>query len=655
MRNTGRRNPFAKRAIRKSQIISIFGVGSLYLFKNQWSKSGDQDSLMLAGLEAWEKMFDNQTPPDGWKIFEPRLQARLKKEYFLEPPDFRQYSSDDSLKRKFLPYVRFPQWHYCHQCNLMHKAPLFSSDAPRCNPKRDQNGKLINEKHFKICSNNNETWKKKFLLPIRFMVICEKGHIDDFPFIEWVHRKNKYDPEKCELRFVDGRGGNNSLMNVRVDCVRCNEGYSLAEAINSLNTSDEDGKEKTPLQKKIKYNCTGNRPWLGSNQNEKGCKESPKVVLRQASNVYYPVVKSSIFIPVKTGRIDRKILEFLNKKDIWSLVKEFSKNTHELKLVLKSRIKQFNLDEDKVLEAIDIKLKGIESQKNEAVDDEEEFRFQEYNFIKNKDPSDDNDLELKIRKIDMIKYGKLNKYFSNIFLIDSLIETRVQTGFTRMLPYDPSKENNIQSNSLEKLEWYPGITVKGEGIFFEFDEKNLEKWSNNFSQNHLIEINDRYNKNRKERNLPERKLNTKFFLIHTFSHLIINQLSYSCGYGSASLRERIYCDLEYPDKPMNGVLIYTASGDSEGSLGGLVREGEPENLEKIIEQSLIKAQVCSYDPVCVDNKSQGLNGTNSSSCHACSFLPETSCEEANQLLDRTTLIGDINRDLTGYFEDLIKD
>ena len=115
MRSTNRRNTFAKRTIRKSQIISIFGVGSLYLFKNQWSKSGDQDSLMLAGLEAWENMCDNKTPPDGWKIFEPRLQARLKKEYFLEPPDFRQYSYDESLKAKFLPYVRFPQWHYCHQ------------------------------------------------------------------------------------------------------------------------------------------------------------------------------------------------------------------------------------------------------------------------------------------------------------------------------------------------------------------------------------------------------------------------------------------------------------------------------------------------------------------------------------------------------------
>jgi hypothetical protein len=655
MRNINRRKTYAKRTIRKSQIISIFGVGSLYLFKNQWSKSGDQDSLMLAGLDAWEAMFENSTPPDGWKIFEPRLQSRLKKEFFLEPPDFRQFSYDDSMKLKVLPYVRFPQWHYCHQCNLMKKTSLFQSDSPRCTPKRDNSGKLLHEKHFKSCSKNTETWKQKFLLPVRFMVICEKGHIDDFPFAEWVHRKNKYDPNKCELRFVDGRGGNNSLINVRVDCVRCNEGYSLAEALNSSNNSADDEKEVTPLKKTINYKCTGNRPWLGNNQHEKGCQESPKVVLRQASNVYYPVVKSSIFIPVKTGKVDRKILEFLNKKNIWSLVMEYIDKIDELKLVLKMPIKQFNLDEKKVFEAIEIKIKGIENQKSETVDEEEEYRFQEYNFIKTKDPNDNNDLELKMRKIPMNKYGILNDYFQNIFLIDSLIETRIQTGFTRMLPYDPAKEKeNVQSNSLGKLDWYPGITVKGEGIFFEFNEKNLNDWENKFKQDHLLKINDNYNKTRKDRNLPERKLNTKFFLIHTFSHLLINQLSYSCGYGSASLRERIYCDLDFPDKKMNGVLIYTASGDSEGSLGGLVREGEPENIEKVIRDALLKSEVCSYDPVCIDNKSQGLNGTNAAACHACTFLPETSCEEANQLLDRTTVIGDVQKNLLGYFEDLLK-
>ena len=104
---------------------------------------------------------------------------------------------------------------------------------------------------------------------------------------------------------------------------------------------------------------------------------------------------------------------------------------------------------------------------------------------------------------------------------------------------------------------------------------------------------------------------------------------------------------------MNGVLLYTASGDLEGSLGGLVREGEPNNINRIIEQAITKSRVCSYDPICFENKNQGLNGTNASACHACSFLPETSCEESNQLLDRTCIIGDVRENLKGYFEDLI--
>ena len=147
------------------------------------------------------------------------------------------------------------------------------------------------------------------------------------------------------------------------------------------------------------------------------------------------------------------------------MVKEYSENINELKLVLKIPIKQYNLVEERVFEAIDLKLKGIENQKNEVTNDEEEYRYQEYNFIKNKDPNDNDDLELKIRKLPMEKYGILNNYFENIFLVDSLIETRVQTGFTRMLPYDPSKESSIQTISLDNLDWYPGITVKGEGIF----------------------------------------------------------------------------------------------------------------------------------------------------------------------------------------------
>ena len=104
---------------------------------------------------------------------------------------------------------------------------------------------------------------------------------------------------------------------------------------------------------------------------------------------------------------------------------------------------------------------------------------------------------------------------------------------------------------------------------------------------------------------------------------------------------------------MQGVLIYTSAGDSEGTLGGLVREGEPKNLNKIVYEAISKAVNCSYDPVCIQTKSQGLGGSNSSSCHACTFVSETSCEENNQLLNRTLIIGDKRNNSKGFFEDLI--
>ena len=641
----------AKRTIRRSQVISIFGVGSIYMFKNHYSKMGDQDSLMLAGLDAWNDIFLNQTPPSEWKIYEPRLQSILKKEFFLNPPDFRKNSPDPALKTKFLPYMRFPLWHYCHECKNMKKLPTFG-DAQKCSPLKGSNGKLLHEKHFKSCAKNNEAgneWRKKYLIPIRFMIICDSGHIEDFPFEKWAHRKNKYVPHECELKFFEGKGGNNSLMNVRVECVKCNEGYPLAEAFTHNEKADPFGNIPGG------YKCTGNKPWLGPHQKDEGCQRPPKVVLRQSSNIYYPVIKSSILIPVKTNKYDRKILEFINRPEYWSLIVNNLKDSKTLDALLSGLLMRRNLDKKKVLEAIESKVKGIDKQSTETSDDEELFKFQEYNYLKNKDPSDDSDLDLKIKKIPMENYGKLNNYFSNIFLLESLTETRIQTGFTRLLPYDPSRNDKVQTPSLRPLNWLPGITVKGEGIFFEFKKELLSKWEEKFNSDHLNKINIQYNKIRKDRNMTERNMNTKFFLIHTFSHLLINQLSYSCGYGSASLRERIYCNLNHPDKEMNGVLIYTASGDSEGSLGGLVREGEPQNIRKIIIQALRKARVCSYDPVCLSHKSQGLNGTNASACHACTFLPETSCEEANQLLDRTTVIGDIINNQRGYFEDLLKD
>ena len=643
---------YSKRTVRRSQIISIFGVGSTYIFKNTKSKKLDLDSLMLAGLEEWERIFINSIIPLEWKITEPRLQKRLKKDFFLEPPDFRDRTRDEELRLKSLPYIRFPRWHHCHACGWMKKVGPFV-ESEKCSPLITSDGNLLHKRKFMNC-NNKKDFQKNYLSPMRFMVVCENGHVDDFPFIEWVHRKNKYIKGKCELKFFEGKGGGNSLMNLRAECVNCDEGYSLAEA---FSRKDEDSNPFSKL--KMKKGCSGLKPWLGPLQQDSGCKKIPKVVLKSASNVYYPVVVSSIFVPLDVEISEKEIINVVDQKDLWKLIVQNISDETYLENMADVIISGKNFKKEVVIQVIKKHYKKISNLQNETPDEEEPYKYQEYSYILDEKNLNKKNSELKMRKIPLNEYKDLKKYFSNILLVDSLIETKVQKGFTRVLPYDPNKQDSVQELSQDpnKIRWLPGTIVKGEGIFLNFDKKQLALWENQFNFEYIDQILINLKKRDSDMNKTIRRINRKYFLIHTFSHLLINQLSYSCGYGSSALRERIYCNTEdYPDNEMNGVLIYTASGDSEGSLGGLVREGEPKNLINLINKALIKAGTCSYDPVCLSHKLQGLNSTNASACHACTFLPETSCEESNQLLDRTTIIGDIGDKqniLKGYFQDLI--
>ena len=145
------------------------------------------------------------------------------------------------------------------------------------------------------------------------------------------------------------------------------------------------------------------------------------------------------------------------------------------------------------------------------------------------------------------------------------------------------------------------------------------------------------------------EITAKYILLHTFAHILIGQLSFDCGYGSASLRERIYCESDEPDRPMQGVLIYTASGDSEGTLGGLVRQGEPDRLKAIVGRAIRRTQWCSSDPVCIESAGQGSDNANLAACHGCVLLPETSCETGNRLLDRGLLVGTPEAPEIGFF------
>ena len=221
-----------------------------------------------------------------------------------------------------------------------------------------------------------------------------------------------------------------------------------------------------------------------------------------------------------------------------------------------------------------------------------------------------------------------------------------------MLPIeDPTSPDLLPISQDTSLGWLPATVVYGEGIFIEFNESNLQRWAkSSYVMERISSLSGRYNERRHERGMRNAEITEKYVLLHTIAHALIAQLSFDCGYGSAALKERVYCDLKDPDRPpMQGVLIYTASGDSEGTLGGLVRQGEPGRLNAVFERAIHRSQWCSSDPVCIESSGQGTDNANLAVCHGCVLLPETSCETGNRLLDRGLLIGTPDMPEVGFF------
>jgi hypothetical protein len=620
----------AKRPIRRSQLISPWGVGQMINFPKD-------ESLMVVGLDMWEEKFRTITELDEFKIQEPRLAKRLGVKEFRLPPDFRDPGpgvTNPSLK---IPFVRFPRWHYCTSCGHMEKVSIYDSQKPTCTGVSFGSGRS--------CSDKTERQRQK-LIPVRFIAICPHGHIEDFPFMEWVHGGTQ--PEgQHNLRLRAGRSSG-ALSGIEITC-SCGAHKTMAGAFNEQSLT------------KIGVTCSGGRPWLGEEaerNNTTHCGQDLIVVQKGASNVYFSQVRSSIYLPQWEKSVDRRLVEVLEKNQPFLTTGMENGNFQRMRFEL---VAERNFAEDKkelytekLLEAATKRISGADSSNTD--DSEEKYRKMEYDAILAEAGGENQDFFVSRNQAntydDSETGGAISTGLTSIGLLHKLRETRAYVGFSRWLP-DDGKTLDAKKDFIKlgrSITWLPAMVVRGEGVFFEFSEKRLKEW---VTKKEVIArakfLSDNYNRPREAKGQKRREIKPEFVLIHTFAHLVINQFSYECGYGSSALRERIYCNLEFPNDTMNGVLIYTASGDSEGSLGGLVRKGKQGNLETIVYNAIENARWCSSDPICIDSHGQGPNSCNLAACHNCSLLPETCCEESNMLLDRAMLIGELDNPSIGYF------
>lgn len=610
---------YSNKPMRRSALIGPWGVGAIVPFPND-------ESLMIAGLDMWR--YNDATP---FIIEDERLQRRLGVQELRWPPDFREKNADSKNCFLKIPAVRFPTWHYCPFCGTMQKTTLYQQQ-PECDCYQWPNGRKCNPS-FR---------HKRKLIPERFIVICPDGHIDDFPVAEWVHHNSGhvYNPATCRIRRSTG-GASASLSGVFYEC-SCGAKRSIA------------GATIPGALDKVGYRCKGAKPWLGIEADHDHPCGNPeiRVVLRGATNVWFADTRSSLYIPADGDNTQRKIIEIL---DAYFDILSSSQTEGEWNRTPIDRLAEKNhLDKDELYEAFVRRAQGLGELPDVTEDmTEDAYRLAEYNVLTKDSGSDAQPFHSQNYPIAFYD-PSISKYFKSISLVHKLQETRAFVGFSRAEPKELPISERKKMLRIGDDNWLPAIRVQGEGIFFEFNKSELENWAKRSAVvERLKNLQIAYKKSRLGAN-SSGNLRPEFVLIHTFAHLLINQLSFECGYGSSSIRERIYCEKTDNEYGMCGVLIYTASGDSEGSLGGLVRQGTKGHIEDTVRDAIRNAAWCSSDPVCIQSLGQGPESCNLAACHNCALLPETCCECGNRLLDRGTVVGTFDDKSIGFFAEILE-
>lgn len=566
-----------KKMIRPSQLIYQSGPGAIVDLMDK--------SVMIKAADQWNTW--NATREDDVRITS------------ILGVDHVRILNENPDKQK-IKAVEFPNWKICPSCHRM-----TTYDNQQC--------------YF--CKKKGE---EKDLYPSRFVLICENGHISDFPYNEWVHRNHQCtDPTKEPKLKLITRGNSGSLSDIHVVCLHCQH----SESLGSIMKPDE--------QKHILFDCKGERQWIGPNANEKcGCKM--KTTLRGASNVYAPAVTSFLQVPLTSSSSEQDILYIVKSNE--TDFREAYEESRDLGLKMACKFLKISTD---FIPTIKRYLNGEIT--IEETTTYESIRKQEWNTLIQIHVDEQNFTSTKVEM-----HPDLTPYFDAIYRVDSVPEVQVLQGFTRLDYIDRLSDNHKELQPVVKKEekWLPAVRNYGEGIFIKFNLAKLREWEQ--KEQITKKVFNAYNNYREEFDNPIIHLEPRQILIHTLSHALLKELAAYCGYTTTSLKERIYTM-----DGMHGVLIYTASGDSEGSLGGLTRLAQREKLYPIILRALENMSYCSSDPICSDGDFEYHTTANGAACHACTFVAETSCEWGNMLLDRRTLININPNEKDGYFDELL--
>ncbi len=581
-----------KREIRSSTVAGVAGVGAVI--------DVGHESFVIPGIDTWKqknlRIVDMQ-----------RLSARLGKS--LKAP---------IAENPVLMVRRFPRAMFCEKCRRLVTWQT-SMEKPDSGPICPQSG----------CGGA--------LVPMRFVLACENGHLDDVDWRYWAHSGPQGDRSCRErgrlfFRVSDKSQGNAGLESLTVHCEACNSSSSL----DGISDRQQTG---------VLFNrCGGHHPWrFGTAE---ACEAEPVVLQRGATNLHYPVTLSALDIPggIAVVEADEYADQIRDHKKYGRLLEKIRTGgaaADEFITMLAEDIgEDVGCQMDTVLELARAEAADkAPGSSNTAVVrkalDQRTLLDEEWQTLAH--ALENGGLEgphfsAVPEPLAAAAPPWMHAMTSGILLAGRLREVRAYTGFQRVKPGNQDFTVPPDAGASEK--WLPAAEVFGEGIVIRLDYERLEAWAANLPDAEKQRFSDLENRRIAEDLVFLEPVDPVFIVLHTLSHLLLRRIIFECGYSSSALRERLYLSRA---GRYAAIMIYTADGDSEGSLGGLVRQGKQDRLAQSLLEAIEQGEWCSADPVCSETSGQGLGGFNRAACHACSLVSETSCTAANTQLDRTLI------------------
>lgn len=602
--------------VRPTQLLHTYGVGAMVDLPNI--------AAMVMGLDDWKLQY--ATPVGEERLLAAvRTQLGRQVERLMLPPVDPDDSNRDPLNgpRIGVPVAAFPQWYRCPWCDLV--APLssglFELQSDPYRPDR------VRYRHT-AC---NKSPNPPAVLPTRFQLACSHGHIDDFPWLRFTHSGATSCNGPLRLRKF---GVGDEAANLMVHCDSCGRTRSLVEAFGDAARDD-------PL-----FACRGRRPHLRDFE-PGGCGEQAETMLLGASNSWFGITLSALSIPRHADRLPQLV------EEKWVTLQHVTSTEVLAAFRVVGNLRGFeDFDDAKVWKAIESKRSGAGAEADNA-----DLKEPEWQVFSAPDPTR-NSADFELTPV-AAPVG-FEAFFEKVVRVERLREVRALVGFTRIeSPGDYADPRDIPPELRAPMSrgaptWVPVSEVRGEGLFLHFKREVLIDWAtkNAARDAEFKAAHSAWKTAWAIPNPADGYPGLRFAAIHSFSHALMRQLALQSGYSAASIRERIYCDAGGNGMPMAGLLLYTAAPDSEGTLGGLVSQGEPERLGRLVQQALEAMQLCTSDPLCAEHHPGG-DGTASlhgAACHACQFAPETSCERGNKFLDRSLLVPTLGSGVVPLFD-----